>query len=371
MKKILHYIMILAASISVSTFSACKQMDSTYKEYIVPGGTTYTGKITSPVVYSGRNRVKISWLKGSDPNVINAKVFWNNYADSISVSIPPTGDTISVVIGNLEEQTYSFIVKTYDNKGNSSIPVELLGSSYGNKYQSNLLNRPVIASDLDLSGKLNIQWGSANITGGFYATDVTYTDNTGTSKVKRFGVSELVSGIFDYKQGTSYKYRTVYVPNSISIDTFYTAYSVQQVAEKLSKLNWTATADSYALTSQLPNGGPMKAIDDNITTFWHTETSASKVYPHWLAVDMKKMFNVTRVELTCRQAVATTFTSFTIQGSLDGVNWTSYDTFTLIQKDATQSFLITGSPQMSYVRIYAAAGPNYYAHLAEFSAFGY
>lgn len=371
MKKILNYIMIMALFISICALSACKKMDSTFKEFVVPGGVTYTGKITSPVVYAGRNRVKISWLKGSDPNVTSAKVFWNNYTDSVIVSILPTDETISVIIGNLEEQTYSFIIKTYDNKGNSSIPVELLGSSYGDKYQNNLLNRPVIASDLDLSNKLNLQWGSANITGGFYATEVNYTDNTGNMKVVRFGVLDLFSVITDYKQGTTYKYRTVYVPNSISIDTFYTAYSVQKVAEKINKSAWTATADSYALTSQLPNGGPIKVIDDNVATYWHTETTASKVYPHWLAVDMKKLNTVTRVELTCRQGQTTTFTSFTMQGSLDGIAWTNYDTFTLIQKDATQSFMLTGLPQMRYIRIYAEKGPSYYAHLGEFSVFGY
>jgi hypothetical protein len=200
---------------------------------------------------------------------------------------------------------------------------------------------------------------------------VSYTDNTGNVKVKRFKVQDLISVISDYKQGTTYQYRTMYVPNSASIDTFYTDYVVKRVAEKINKTAWTATADSYALTSQLPNGGPIKVIDDNIATFWHTETTSTKIYPHWLAVDMKKLFNVTRVELTCRQGKTDSFTSFTIQGSLNGVTWTSYDSFTVIQKNETQSFIITGSPQMRYIRVYVATGPNYYAHLAEFSAFGY
>lgn len=373
MKKILHYIMIMVLLITICALSACKKIDSTYKEYKIPGGgLTYTGKVTAPMVYAGRNRVKIAWLRGSDPNVINAKVFWNNYVDSLNITIPPTGDTISVIIDNLLEQTYSFIVKTYDKKGNSSIPVELLGSSYGIKYESKLSNRPVIASDLDLSNVLNIEWGSANTTGGFYATEVSYTDNTGNIQVKRFGILESISIISDCQQGTSYQYRSLYVPNSISIDTFYTNYSVKRVAEKINKSIWTATADSYAKTSQLPNGAPIKAVDDDIATFWHTDHTTTKpAFPHWLAVDMKKLTNVTKVELTCKPGTVTTLTNFTIQGSLDGITWMSYDSFTLIQSNETQSFMITGSPQMQYIRIYATAGKSYYAILGEFSVFGY
>lgn len=374
MKKILNYIKIMVLLLTICAFSACKKMDSTYKEYKIPGGgLIYPGKVTSPVVYAGHNRVKIAWLRGSDASVINARIYWNNYSDSLNVPIPPTGDTISVIIDNLLEQTYSFVVKTYDNKGNSSVPVELLGGSYGNKYQSRLLDRPIITSEMDLTSNiLNFQWGTANVTGGFYANEVIYTDNVGDTKVKFFKVQDLTSVIEDYKPGTPYQLRTLYVPNGVSIDTFYTAYSVQRASAKINKSVWTATADSYALTSQAPNGAAIKAVDDIITTFWHTDHTTTKpAFPHWLAVNMKKLTNVSRVELTCRPGVVNTFTAFTIQGSMDGLVWTSYDSFTLLQKDPTQSFMITGSPRMQYIRIYATAGSQYYANLAEFSVIGY
>lgn len=373
MKKILHYIMIMVLLLTICAFSACKKMDSTYKEYKIPGGgLTYTGKISSPIVYAGRNRVKIAWLRGSDASVVNARIFWNNYSDSLDVPIPPTGDTISVIIDNLVEQTYSFVVKTYDNKGHTSVPVELLGGSYGEKYQKRLLDRPVITSEFDLTtNKLNFQWGTANAASGFFANEVIYTDNSGNTKIKFFKTQDLTSAIDDYKRGTTYQFRTIYVPTNVSIDTFYTAYSVQNVSERINKSTWTATADTYAATSQAPNGAPIKAIDDNVATYWHTETVGSKPYPHWLAVDMKKLINVSRFEVTCRQGQTTTFTSFLIQGSLDGLTWTTYDSYNLLQKDQTQSFMIAGAPQMRYIRIYAATGPNYYAHLGEFTVFGY
>jgi hypothetical protein len=60
-------------------------MDSTYKQYVVPGGLTYAGKPTSPKAYSGLNRIKIAWLRGADPSVVKAKIFWNNFADSLAL----------------------------------------------------------------------------------------------------------------------------------------------------------------------------------------------------------------------------------------------------------------------------------------------
>lgn len=369
MKKITVYFSL--AILVCCIIAACKKMDSTYKEFIVPGGITYTGKITSPLVYTGKGRVKIAWLRGADPTVVKTRIYWNSQLDSIEVATPATGDTISAIVTGLQEKQYNFVVKTFDAKGNKSVPVELLGESFGSRYESLLLARPIVAGEIDASGLLTIQWGNANLSGGAYATDVKYTDVNNQEQVKRFLVAESVSTITDYKVGTVYQYRTVYIPGARGIDSFFTPYVNQYVSAKINKSTWLATSDSFAVTSQLPNGPPIKAIDDDVKTFWHTETNTSKVYPHWLAVDMKKTINVSRVELTCRQDNTTTFTAFNIQGSMDGLTWTDYGSYTLVMKNATQSYSIPNNPPMRYIRIYAATGPNYYANLAEFSVFGF
>ena len=147
MKRTFFYLTVLF--ISLWAFNGCKKMDSTYKQFIVPGGITYAGKANSALAYAGRHRVKISWLRGADPNIAKARIFWNNYKDSIEVNITPTKDTNSVIIANLPEKTYSFVIKTYDAKENSSIPVEIIGGSYGDRYQAQLLNRFVISSVID------------------------------------------------------------------------------------------------------------------------------------------------------------------------------------------------------------------------------
>lgn len=369
MKEIHIYILtlILMSCMTVS----CKKMDSTFRQYVVTGGNVYPAKATSPLVYSGRNRIKIAWLRGADASVTKAKIYWNNKLDSVSVDIPATGDTISAIIGNLLEKQYNFTVITSDGKGHFSVPVDLLGESFSTRYESLLLTRPINSSEVDPSGNLTITWGLANASGGAYATDVQYTNTSNATTIRRFPVSQASSTINDYKAGTTFQYRTVYLPGIRSIDSFFTPYVTQYVSSKINKSTWLATADSYALTSQFPNGSPARAIDDNIATYWHTETTSSRVYPHWLSVDMKKPISITRVELTCRQDNFTTFTAFTVQGSTDGISWTDQDTFTLLGKNDTQSFQLSTVLNTRYIRIYASAGPNYYANLAEFSVYGY
>ncbi|HEX5552924.1 MAG TPA: DUF4998 domain-containing protein [Chitinophagaceae bacterium] len=352
-------------------FSGCKKMDSTYRKYVVQGGLTYTGKVTSATAYPGHNRVKISWLRGSDINVTHVRIFWNNYTDSIEVHIPSTGDTISAVIGNLPEKSYSFILETYDDKGHSSVKVELLSAAYGDSYESSLLNRPVFSSIMGNNDTVNIQWGSADISNGAYATEIQYTDTAGDAQVRRFDISDPGSQLTGYKPGTTFSYRTVYLPDSLSIDTFYTDYATQHVSGKIDKSNWIATADSYTPTRLLPSGPPDRAIDGDINTYWHSLYPSNVVFPHWLEVDMGQAITVTGVELIYRQNVFNDFANFNIEGSMDGINWTTYGSFTFLKVNDPQDYAITGAPQMRYIRVYADKGVNNYAHLGEFSVFGY
>lgn len=355
----------------LTAISSCKKMDSTYRDFVVAGGLIYTEKVSSPVIHPGHNRVKLSWLRGSDVNVTHVRIFWNNFTDSVEVTIPPTGDTISTVIDNLPEKSYSFFLVTYDDAGHSSVKVELLSETYGDQYQASLLNRPVFSSLLGKGDTVTIQWGSADLTNGAYATELQYTDTAGTLQTALMPINEKTSEFSGYKHGTTFRYRTVFLPDSLSIDTFYTAYATQHVSAKIDESNWIATADSYTPTRLLPSGPPDRAIDGDVNTYWHSLYPSNIKYPHWLEVDMGEVVTVTGVELTYRQNVFNDFADFRIDGSLDGSNWTTYGSFTFLKINAPQDYAINGAPAMRYIRVYAAKGANNYAHLGEFSVFGY
>lgn len=371
MKKIIYYLSVLV--IVLTAIISCKRMDSTYEQYIVPGGKTYIGK-AKVAVHSGRNRIILSWPKGSDPNVSLARVFWNNFADSAEVQIKDNVDTVKFTIENLEEKIYSFTILTYDKSGNKSIPVEVLSAVYGENYESGILNRAIRSAEVDAGGKMVIMWGAADVSSGAFQTEITYINNTGHTKTQNIKAKDSVSTLSDYKSGTIPSFRTKFLPDSLAIDTFYTNSQNMRVSRKFVKSGWTASTDSYEKTGQLPNGAPEKVLDDNVNTFWHTNHSVAPApgYPHWLAFDMKTSLNITRIELTSRSNFfKEDFTEFTVQGSLDGITWANYGAFKLAEVAAVQSFNLTGVNNIRYLRLYMTKGTTIYAHLAEFSAFGY
>ncbi|MGV8093063.1 MAG: DUF4998 domain-containing protein [Mangrovibacterium sp.] len=206
----------------ILNISACKEIDSTFKDYVVPGGIVYAGKPINPVVHPGYNRAMISWLRGSDPNVVKAKIFWNNYADSLVIDIPDDKDTIDVLLNNLPEKYYSFYIITYDEEGHSSVVTEVLGAVYGEKLRSSLLTRPVLLSEMNDEGKVLVTWGAADVSNGAFAVDIFYTDKITGSMVKlRFDVESLTSE-WDGDPDAEYFYQTAFLPDTLSIDTLFT-----------------------------------------------------------------------------------------------------------------------------------------------------
>lgn len=362
MKNICYYMILLSVA-----FAACKKMDSTYRQFVVVDGIVYPGKANKPIVYAGQNRVKISWLRGADPNVASAKIFWNNYADSAAVTIPPTGDTIFYTINNLPEKSYSFIIKTYDSKGNVSVPVELFGASYGDFYQSSLLVRPVIAGVL-YPDSIAIKWGGADISNGAYAMQVKYTAISGKEQVKSFPVSNVTSVITDMKPGTLYQYRTVYLPDSLSIDTFYTDYSTSKPF-LFSPGSWKI----IDFSSQHPGdeNRVTNMIDGNPNTRWHAWVGNSQ-YPHFFTVDMGRQSMITSFMLYRKTGDDRACDTFKMQVSTDNVTWTDVGTFNFNRLiDDGQSYEIPTHPQARYFKFIGLSGPQSYIVLGDISAYGF
>lgn len=365
MKNIFYYTSII--SMMLVMLVACKKMDSTYKGFVVPDGIVYPGKANSPVANAGRNRVKISWLRGADPTLTSAKIFWNNYGDSAVVNIPPTGDTISYTINNLPEKSYSFVIKTYDTKGRVSVPVELFGASYGEVYQSSLLSRPVDAGIL-YADSIVVKWGGADISNGAYATDVKYINVAGVTQVKRFPASNATSTITDMKAGVTYQYRTVYLPDSLSIDTFYTDYATSKPF-LFSPKNWRI----IDFSSQHPGDENLVAnvIDGTPNTRWHAWVGNSS-YPHFFVVDMGILHTITSFTLYRKTDDDRACDTFKLLTSTDNINWTDLGTFNFNRTiNDGQSYEIPTHPSARYFKLIGLSGPQTYIVLGDISAFGF
>lgn len=368
----IFYFTTLAVVLVFFTVS-CKKMDSKYKDFVVPGGMVYPGKASNPLVYVGRSRVKISWLRGTDPTVTKARIFWDNFTDSVEINIPKTGDTISTTIDNLPEKSYTFIIKTYNTEGRSSVPVELLSATYGDQYQASLLSRPVSSAILTESGDITIEWGAADLSNGAFLSEVDYTDRDGNELVKLFNIEEESSLIPAVKPGTTIKYRTLFIPDSLSIDTFYTPYETARDL-KIDKASWTVVDFS----SQHPGeaNSPANLFDGTYHTRWHTFYPSSE-YPHWVIIDMGiartiTKFSAERTDKDTPGGDDRAPDQFKLLQSDDLITWTEVGTFDFNREEnGEQIFTIASPVSARYFEFMALSGPVNYMTLGEVSVYGY
>ena len=206
---------------------ACSDMDEVdeYKKFTDGGEISYTEKMDSIKVFSGKNRAKIQGVVNADPKITNFTVYWNSKQDSINVPVERTGgvDTLTTMIDGLAENIYNFEVRTFDNEGNKSIPVYITANVYGNRYQESISTRPLISDQL-LGSNLTINFGSMDLLSGVIGTEVVYNDELGVEKEVFLPIDSTSIAIDDFLGGSSYSYRTLFLPEENAIDTFYTDY---------------------------------------------------------------------------------------------------------------------------------------------------
>src|SRR3546814_11303401 len=96
----MRYSAIIVTLALLASFPACREQDDVYQEFVKDGTIVYTHRADSASAYPGNSRIKITWLRGPDPNVSKAVIYWNNRLDSVDVAIP-TGqpeDTVTVLL---------------------------------------------------------------------------------------------------------------------------------------------------------------------------------------------------------------------------------------------------------------------------------
>ena len=71
MKKIIRY---LLGMFIVAGFMQCKEIDDSFKDFVVPGNSIPAESCKSYGQFR-LSRIKISWLRGADPSVTKARIF--------------------------------------------------------------------------------------------------------------------------------------------------------------------------------------------------------------------------------------------------------------------------------------------------------
>jgi hypothetical protein len=206
----------------ILALAACSKMDATYDEFLKDGEGIYVGKVDSVKVLAGKNRVQLYFLLISDPKISKYKVYWNNKADSIVNNVQRSAgvDTIRVIIDkNLQEGPNNFEIYTFDNLGHSSMKVEAQGNVYNNIYQAEIAARALKPVELTDDGlKVKLTWFPA-VTGEV-RTEITYTDNTNAVRSLTVTPDQLTTELPEYKEGGTFSFKTLYIPEPGAIDTF-------------------------------------------------------------------------------------------------------------------------------------------------------
>lgn len=330
--------------------SACSKMDDTYKKFIEKGEIIYAGAVDSVKVFPGRNRLQLSWLL-SDPQVTNAKIYWNNKGDSLDVVVKRVNeiDTVNVVLSPLPEGAYAFDIYTFDDKGNKSIRVSTTGQVYGDRYVSSLLPRPV-KSALYANGKVAITWGSAD--SHVTSTLLRYTDADGTEQRVTVPVDSVNTTLSNFNFTTpSLEYSTTYKPDTTAIDLFNTDYEpivVKGPPIDYAKNTWTATASDY----DEPSGrGAGNAIDNNPSTVWHMSKVAGLTYPHTITVDMHAVNLAYGFTFIQRTPLDGPVKLVEIEVSDNQSTWEPLGSFTLLSTADKQYVELTETATFRYFRV--------------------
>lgn len=222
-----------AATILVLLVAGCSKIDDYKSRYMSQGAITYAGKMDSVKIFSGRNRVELTGLFTSDPNIVKYRVFANSRQDSIEVAVKRTSgvDTANVLISDLEEGTQSFEIRTYDAYGNSSVPEYVTANVYGDNYQSSLVNRGVADASMQNDGSALISWADVSGDAGVLYMEIQFSDtgDVAHDTIIHSAATGLTTTLPEFKVGSGFSYRTAYLPNPTAIDTFYVAYQSHSV----------------------------------------------------------------------------------------------------------------------------------------------
>lgn len=348
MRKI--YMMVLTAITAVS-LCGCGDMDETYKEFWQDGEIVYAGVVDSLTFHPGRNRAQISF-KITDPSVDKVRIFWNNKQQNVETPVDPVNNQGPYVVDlpDMKESIYSFEAYSYNKKEDPSMAVSLVGRVYGSEYEKTLLITPMKTAEQDEQKPENftITWGTPDATAIY--SEVIYTDINDEVQTIEVPSSEKSTLIEGYKDGTGFSYRTVFMPDTLAIDKFYTAYKecvVRGTPKKIDRTGWTSTS-THDESKVRP---ATNAIDTNGSNEW--VTSRNNTLPaneQYAIIDMKQKHRISGFYVKGRNNKDSMPKDGEFLVSNDGENWTSVLTFTLLKAAGEQLFDLEKDVEARYFK---------------------
>jgi hypothetical protein len=92
---------------------------------------------------------------------------------------------------------------------------------YGDAYQATLFNRPVKSVSFKKDSS-TVNWFGANTTN--VRVELSYLDTLDNERSYYVNKLDALIKLPAFKQGRTFRYRTLYLPHPNCLDTFYSAY---------------------------------------------------------------------------------------------------------------------------------------------------
>ncbi|MDR2036914.1 MAG: hypothetical protein LBQ60_03225 [Bacteroidales bacterium] len=309
---------LMTCVLAITCMASCDNMKDNYEEYIEGGEIIYPGKADSIEVHPGKNRVELQWVLKSDPSITSAMIYWNNKEKSREVPIlrtPGTADTIKVLLEDMEEQTYTFEVYTFDRDKNKSVASEVIGAVYGDKYRSTLLNRAIRKLDLTEEGDIEIIWESPD--NGTIAEELIYTDTNGKKDTVSFIASMDTILLKNFNFSENIWLSTVFLPDSLAIDTFKVAF--QQIALNVVETPAEVVRSGFSVKNLPGDKNEPNATANSLSQIWTnayntdgtpfiskawalTACNDLWTFPYWFTIDMGQAYDLSSFTLWQRGA---------------------------------------------------------------------
>lgn len=187
--------------------------------------SVFNGYAKNLTGYSGHNRVKLVFEISSD-SIEHFVVSWDNKSSEIFTKTinknEASSGIIDVIIEDLFEGIHSFDILAYDKENNPakksrSIRLQV----YGSNYISSLNTRDIKETTFIYNKDPILYWSDSYPKE--IALDIFYTNEIGDLDTLRISHSETTATLPGYLKNTDIKYRSLYLPRSECIDTFYTS----------------------------------------------------------------------------------------------------------------------------------------------------
>lgn len=288
---------------------ACDDLMDTHKEFIKGGEIIYAPKPDTVFFVAGKNRIEVNYAISKAPNVSSINIYWNGNRDSLITNVElSTAESVGrIILDNLEEKSYTFTVQLEDKYGHRSLKTTGFGTAYGENFQNSLLGRRISNMQSNNEGGI-VEWDIAQE--GLVYNEIVYEDKQGNTHKLRMEPDKRSVFCPNAANGSTIDYRSAYIPEEASIDTFFTAW--QNSAEVsmnfphvyeyagVSRNNWNLL---YYDNSDPEEGNVQNMFDNNEDSYWHSNYHNTTRFPYTFIIDMKESYWMGRMGAVSRRDV--------------------------------------------------------------------